>query len=253
MVESTKTKSRGWQGAVLKLLGADDYELTVTSNEKVTDEYIRLGFTGGGLLTDRPVHPTMWVRIWFENKHGKLHQRAYTLVDPDPSDDSFYLEFAIHDGAATRWALSAEPGDTISSTFMGSKFAIPEPAPKGWLIAGDAAALPALNSLLDAISASTDPSVPATVWFEYAHESDKALPLRLRDQDTINWVKRDRDGDALIEAVQGAAFDATGHFGWVALDMKATRAVSGSFKNDYKLGKTGVKAQAYWRANAPES
>lgn len=252
MVE-TKSKSRGWQGAVLKLLGADDYELTVTSNEKVTDEYIRLGFTGGGLLADRPVHPTMWVRIWFENKHGKMHQRGYTLVDPDRATDSFSIEFAIHDGAAARWALAAEPGDTIGATFMGSKFAIPEPAPAGWLIAGDPAALPAINSLLDAISASANPSAPATVWFEYTHESDKTLPLRLRDQDTINWIHRGSDGDAIADAVKDAAFDATGHFGWVALDMKATRAVSASFKNDYKLPKTAVKAQAYWRANGPES
>lgn len=251
MAEQTKSKSRGWQGAVLKLMGADDYELTVTSNEPVTDDYIRLGFTGGGLLADRPVHPTMWLRIWFENKHGKLHQRAYTLVDPDPATDSFSLEFAIHDGAATRWALSARPGDTISSTFMGSKFTIPDPAPTGWLIAGDTAALPAINSLLDAISASSNPSAPATIWFEYVHESDTSLPLRLRDQDTINWVKR--DGTALTDAVRDAAFDATDHFGFVALDMKSTRAVSGLFKNDYKLGKVNVKAQAYWRENGPAS
>ncbi|MXP21996.1 siderophore-interacting protein [Gordonia sp. HNM0687] len=251
MVEQTKSKSRGWQGAVLKMLGADDYEFTVTSNEPVTDQYIRLGVTGGGLLTDRPVNPAMWVRIWFENKHGKLHQRAYTLVDPDPASDSFFLEFALHDGAATRWAQAARPGDTISSTFMGSKFTFPDPAPQGWLIAGDAAALPAINSLLDAISASSNPSAAATVWFEYAHDSDKALPLRLRDQDTVNWIRR--DGPALSDAVRDAAFDATGHFGFVALDMKSTRAVSASFKNDYQLGKANVKAQAYWRENGPES
>ncbi|MEE4022159.1 siderophore-interacting protein [Gordonia sp. PKS22-38] len=251
MAEQTKTKSRGWQGAVLKLLGADDYEITVTSNEPVTDHYIRLGFTGGGLLTERPVHPTMWIRIWFENKHGKLHQRAYTLVDPDPATDSFFLEFAIHDGAAARWAQAARPGDTISSTFMGSKFAIPDPAPKGWLLAGDIAALPAINSLLDGISGSANPSAPATVWLEYVHESDTTLPLRLRDQDTINWIKR--DGPALSDAVRDAAFDATNHFGFVALDMKSTRAVAASFKNDYKLGKSDVKSQAYWRENGPES
>ncbi|MGV9709306.1 siderophore-interacting protein [Gordonia sp. NPDC003424] len=250
---STKPKGRGIQGVIMKLWGADDYEFTVTSTEQITDEYIRLGFTGGGLLADRPVHPTMWVRLWFENKQGKLHQRGYTLVDPDPVTDSFAIEFAIHEGAATRWALAAQPGDTIGASFLGSKFAIPEPAPKGWIIVGDPAALPAINSLLDAISESPDSDAPATVWFEYDHESDKTLPIRLRDNDTINWVRRERDGAGLVEAVQAAAFDADDHFGWVALDGKSTRAVTASFRNDYRLPKTGIKSQAYWRAGVEVS
>ena len=51
-----------------------------------------LGFTGGGLLQKIPVHPTMWVRGWFESG-GSLHQRGYTLVDPDPESDTFDIEF----------------------------------------------------------------------------------------------------------------------------------------------------------------
>ncbi len=248
----TKAASRGWQGAVLKLFGADDYELTVTGSERVTDEFLRIGFTGGGLLTDRPLHPTMWLRLWFENKHGKLHQRGYTLVDPDPATDSFWIEFAMHDGAATRWARDVRPGDTIGASFLGSKFAIPEPAPSGWLIAGDTAALPAINSLLDEIS-STGHGAPATIWLEYTHDSDRSLPIRLRDHDTIAWVRRERDGAALVEAVRAAAVDATGQFGWVALDTKSTRAVVASFRNDYGLTKKAVKSQAYWVPNASPS
>lgn len=38
----------------------------------------------GGMLAATGVHPTMWVRLWFDNA-GKPHQRAYTLVDPDPA------------------------------------------------------------------------------------------------------------------------------------------------------------------------
>lgn len=254
MTESaTKAKGRGIQGVIMKLWGADDYEFTVTGSEKVTDDYLRLGFTGGGLLDDRPVHPTMWVRLWLEDRNGKLHQRGYTLVDPDPATDSFAIEFAIHEGAATRWALNARPGDTVGASFLGSRFAIPDPAPAGWILVGDAASLPAINSLLDAISASASADTPATVWFEYAHESDKSLPIRLRDHDTINWVERGADGRALVDAIRVAAFDATGHFGWVALDTASTRAVTASFKNDYGLDKKAIKSQAYWRENAPAS
>ncbi|GAC70642.1 siderophore-interacting protein [Gordonia soli] len=242
---STKTPGRGWQGAVLKLFGADDFELTVTRSEVVTDHYLRIGFSGGGLLSAKPVHPTLWVRLWFESD-GKLHQRGYTLVDADPATDTFDIEFAIHDGAAARWAQGAQVGDTINATVMGSKFEFPEPAPAGWLLAGDTASLPAINSLLDAISASSTPTVPVTIWFEYQHESDKTLPLRTRDGDTVHWVAREREGTALVDAVRSAAFDAGDHFGWVALDSKSTRAVASIFKGDYKIGRKSVKSQAYW-------
>ncbi|MFT4125886.1 MAG: siderophore-interacting protein [Gordonia sp. (in: high G+C Gram-positive bacteria)] len=246
---STKAPSRGWQGVVLKLWGADDYELTVTSTERITDHYLRLGFTGGGLLADKPVHPTMWVRLWFESR-GKAHQRGYTLSDPDPAADTFFIEFAVHDGAAARWAQHARPGDTIGATFMGSKFGIPEPAPAGWLIAGDPAALPAINSLLDALGPD---GAPATIWFEYTHDDDKTLPLRSRECDTVNWIRRERDGSALVDAVRAAAAPSPDHFGWVALDTASTRAVAAVLRTEYGLGKKGVKAQAYWVPDADPS
>ncbi len=122
-------------GALLKVLGGDDFELTVTRTEVVTDHYVRLGFTGGGLLKKRPLHPTMWIRMWFDDA-GRLHQRGYTLVDADPAADTFDIEFAIHDGIAARWAQQARVGDTITVTVMGSKFAMPEGV-EGWIMAGD--------------------------------------------------------------------------------------------------------------------
>ena len=118
--------SRGWQGAVLKLLRAGDYRLTVTGRCEISQHYLRLSFDGGGLLTDRPLHPTMWIRMWFADG-DKLHQRGYTLVDPDPAADTVDIEFALHDGVASRWAQEAQPGDTIDATVLGSNLTLPEP------------------------------------------------------------------------------------------------------------------------------
>ncbi|GAA4755868.1 siderophore-interacting protein [Gordonia alkaliphila] len=245
----TETKGRGWQGAVMKLMGADDFEITVTGTEVVTDHYLRLSFTGGGLLARIPVHPTMWVRAWFSS-NGSLHQRGYTLVDPDPANDTFDIEFALHDGTAADWARTAHPGDTLSVTVMGSDFAIGEPAPSGWLIAADTASLPAVNSLLDALTAAGDPA-PAHIWLEYQHPSDRDLPVHLRPVDRIDWIAREHDGGTLVETVRAGAFDAAGQRGWVALDSKSTRAVTGILRNDYRLGRKGVKAMAYWKVGKP--
>ena len=101
-----KTPSRGFQGAVLKLLRAGEYQLTVTGRRELSAHYLRLSFQAGSLLTDRPLHPTMWIRMWFA-EGDKLHQRGYTLVDPDPEADTVDTEFAMHDGVASRWGRAA--------------------------------------------------------------------------------------------------------------------------------------------------
>ncbi len=232
--------SRGWQGAVLKLLRAGDYRLTVTGRREISQHYLRLSFDGGGLLTDRPLHPTMWIRMWFADG-DKLHQRGYTLVDPDPAADTVDIEFALHDGVASRWAQEAQPGDTIDATVLGSNLTLPEPRPAGYVIVGDTASLPAISSLLDAIG-----DAPARVFLEAGHDDDKDLPVA-RSAD-ITWVDRKNAGEALVEAVSSSAFDASDHFGWVACDNRTTRAVARIFREDYKIPRKSVKAQAYWVA-----
>ena len=75
--------SRGFSGALVKLWRGGDYEMTVTGRTEITPNYLRLHFTAKKLLTERAIHPTMWVRGWFPDG-AKSHQRGYTLVNPDP-------------------------------------------------------------------------------------------------------------------------------------------------------------------------
>ena len=234
--------SRGWQGAVLKLFRADDYELPVTGREQITEHYLRLNFSAGGLLADRPIHPTMWVRMWFPDG-AKLHQRGYTLVNADPGNDAVDIELALHDGIASRWACAARPGDTIGATVLGSNFTLPVPQPAGYLIVGDTASLPAINTLLDAIG-----DTPAKVFLGAGHDDDPILPVA-RDADVV-WIDRGESGAALVDAVSAAAYDAEDHFGWVATDNRTTRAVAKVLREDYRIPRTSIKAQAYWAEGA---
>jgi NADPH-dependent ferric siderophore reductase len=86
--------------------------------------------------------------------------RGYTLVDPEPVADTVDIEFAPHDGLASRWAKQAQPGDIIEVTLLGTNFALPEPRPAGYVIVGDTASLPAVNTLLNAIGDAPGPGVP---------------------------------------------------------------------------------------------
>ena len=231
--------SRGWQGAVLKLMRAGDYRLTVTGRREISPSYLRLSFNAGGMLADHPVHPTMWIRIWFADGH----QRGYTLVDPDPEADAFDIEFALHEGCASDWARAAQPGDTVEATVLGSKFAIPDPRPNGYVIVGDTASLPAINSLLQEIG-----DAPARVFLQACCDDDKRLPVARPPKIDLTWVDHRDDCDSLLEAVRSAAFDAGDHFGWVACNTKTTRSVAKALREDFGIPKKSIKAQAYWLA-----
>lgn len=237
---SDRKPSRGWNGAVLKLLRAGDYQLTLTGRREITPHFLRLSFAAGGMLADRPLHPKMWIRMWFADGE-KQHQRGYTLVNPDPQADTVDIDFALHDGIASRWAQNAQPGDTIEVTVLGSNFTLPEPPPAGYVIVGDTASLPAINSLLDAIG-----DTPARVFLEAGHDDDKELPVA-RSAGVV-WVDRKNAGEALVQAVSASAFDAADHFGWVACDNRTTRAVAKVFREEYSIPRKSIKAQAYWVA-----
>ncbi|OQD56020.1 NADPH-dependent ferric siderophore reductase [Streptomyces phaeoluteigriseus] len=233
-------QGRGWEGAVLKLMRAKDFTLTVTGAEQVTPEYRRLHLTDGGLLAATGVHPTMWVRLWFTNA-GKPHQRAYTLVDPDPAAGTFSLEFALHEGAASDWARAAKPGDTIEATVQGTGFAEPAPAPSHILAIGDPASLPAINSLLDALD-----SAPATIWFEGGGDD---LPFRT---DPARHDLRRTPRTELIDRVRTelpALLAATADpYVWIACDTRTTRALSAYVRKDLAVPKERTHALGYWRA-----
>ncbi|MEV5437203.1 siderophore-interacting protein [Streptomyces sp. NPDC052682] len=235
-------QGRGWEGAVLRLLRAKDFTCTVTDAEDVTPHYRRLRLTDGGMLAATGVHPTMWVRLWFDNA-GRPHQRAYTLVDPDPATGTFALEFALHEGCASDWARAAKPGDTIEATVQGTGFAHPSPAPSHVFVVGDPASLPAINSLLGALAPA-----PATVWFE---GDPDGLPFATDpDRHEVRAVPR-QDSRLLTEvraALPGLLAGTPDPYVWIACDTATTRALS-SYVRELGVPKQRTHALGYWRAD----
>ncbi|MER6671966.1 siderophore-interacting protein [Streptomyces sp. NPDC000983] len=232
-------QGHGWQGTVLKLMGAKDFELTVTGAEDVSSAYRRLHLTDGGLLTATGVHPTMWVRLWFDNG-GKPHQRAYTLVDPDPEAGTFSLEFALHEGCASDWARAAKAGHTIEATVQGTGFQRPRPEPTHVFAMADPASLPALNSLLDELG-----SVPATIWFE---GDPDGLPYRGDpSRHELRRVARHQLADAVRADLPGPLADTEHPYVWIACDTLTTRTLSTYARKELGVAKERMHALGYWR------
>ncbi|MFC4061904.1 siderophore-interacting protein [Planomonospora corallina] len=231
-----------WEALVLRALGGRNFRLTVLETEPVGGRYHRLRVDDGGLLDACGVHPTMWVRLWFDDG-GRPHQRAYTLVDPDPETGRFSLEFALHDGCAARWATAAAAGDTIEATVQGTGFTWPDPAPEHLYAAGDAASLPAINSLLDSA-----PDVAATIWLEYAHDDERALPVRAREHHTVTWLPRQDDGRLLVDTVRAGVPAAPAAYYWIACEAASTRALTKHLRRELGVGKDRISSLAYWSA-----
>ncbi|KOG31625.1 siderophore-interacting protein [Streptomyces resistomycificus] len=236
-------QGHGWEGAVLRLLRAKDFVFTVTGGEDVTEDYRRVHLTDGGMLAATGVHPTMWVRLWFDNA-GRPHQRAYTLVDPDPAAGTFTLEFALHEGRASDWARTAKPGDTIEATVHGTDFQQPTPDPSHVFAIGDPASLPALNSLLDALAPA-----PATVWFE---STDDGLPFRTDPaRHDVRPVPRRDSGAHLVAEVKAALPDlleaCPEPYVWIACDTATTRTLAAYVRKELGLPRQRIHALGYWR------
>ncbi|MBC2902781.1 siderophore-interacting protein [Streptomyces cupreus] len=231
-------QGHGWQGTVLKLMGAKDFEFTVTGAEDVSPDYRRLHLTDGGMLAATGVHPTMWVRLWFDNG-GKPHQRAYTLVDPDTEAGTFSLEFALHEGVASDWARAAKAGSTIEATVQGTGFQRPRPEPSHVFAMADPASLPALNSLLEELG-----SAPATVWFEGKLDG---LPFR-GDTADVRTVPRHGLVDAVRADLPDLLKGAGQPYVWIACDTTTTRNLSTYVRRELGVAKDRTHALGYWRA-----
>ena len=142
--------------------------------------------------------------------------------------------------AGNLFRFGFSPRSVTQATVLGSKFAIPDPPPSGYVIVGDTASLPAINSLLQSIG-----DAPARDFLQACCDDDKCLPVARPD---VTWVDHKEDCDSLLEAVRSAAFDAGDHFGWVACNTRTTRSVAKALREDFGIPKKSIKAQAYWMA-----
>ncbi|WP_131822517.1 siderophore-interacting protein, partial [Mycobacteroides chelonae] len=108
---------RGFQGAVLRGLGARDHVATVVDTSQVAPNCVRLTMSAPTLFEDLLHTPAEWLRFWFPDPEGGAteHQRAYTIVSTDAQAGEFAIDVVIHEpaGPACRWAGAAQPGMTI--------------------------------------------------------------------------------------------------------------------------------------------
>jgi NADPH-dependent ferric siderophore reductase len=109
-------------------------------------------------------------------------------------------------------------------------------------VIGDAASLPAINSLL-----AVAPKLPATIWFETTHDLDDELPFRI---DPAHHELRKVPRPAMVENVKAELKNeiSPDTFVWIACDTATTRALTSYVLKDLAVPKHRVKSLGYWKA-----
>lgn len=231
-----------WRGSVGK-----NFICTVTGTTPITNTFHRVHLHSPELLQAVGSHPTMWARFWFL-QDTKAHQRAFTLINAQPSEGTFDIDVHLHGGITGEWARTALPGSFIDANPQGTGFAAPRASTTHMHLVGDAASIPAIRSILDAF-----PHLPASLWLEQQDDSELDIPLHTRTHDAVVRIERG-DGTPFSSAVREGLFKRRSERGlenqwfWLGCEASANRTLLVHLRGELGVPLSSIAAMAYWKA-----
>ncbi|MFN6998203.1 MAG: siderophore-interacting protein, partial [Aquincola tertiaricarbonis] len=151
------------------------------------------------------------------------------------------IEFALHGhGPAAAWAAQAAPG--MAATIGGPRGSMVVPTDYDWhLLAGDAAALPAIHRRLEELPAGTRAIVRLQV------EAGDRRALHSAAALDLQWLD---SPEALLQSLQALALPAGEGFAWAGGEATLMARVRDLLLRDKGHPKEAARISAYWRAGA---
>jgi NADPH-dependent ferric siderophore reductase len=173
--------------------------------------------------------------------------RTYTPRRFDPETKSLVVDFVLHgEGPASTWAAQAKPGQQLVIWGPGRGYEIDTTA-DWYVLAGDDAALPAIETLLEAIPSATH----VNVFLEVVSPAEQRV---LPGNADVRWFARGSDpkdaGSALLEAF--AEFTWPGGNGrvYIGCEADAMRRIRREVIASSELAPERVVGRGYWRIGA---
>ncbi len=204
------------------------------------DDHVKLFFPAD----DGPL-PTPVVAgngLAFPDGQPRPEGRDFTPRRWDSARRELTIDFGLHGrGPATRWAVSAAPGDIIgaggprASSVVSDTFA--------WnLLVGDETALPAIARRLEELT----PDVRALAVIQIEDDQDR-VPFDAPASAAVYWVRRRGDGpiDAYVAGLELPPGDG---FAWVAGEGGMARRIRRHLIDERRMNPGSIKASAYWSA-----
>lgn len=187
-----------------------------------------------------------WVKVFEPQGEG----RAYTIRRTDRAAGTLELDFVLHGdqgpaGPVSTWAEGARVGDVvqIAGPRQGG-FACP--AATQWvLLAGDATALPAIQS----IARSLPQGMAAKAYVEVA-SPEEAQPMESAAPLRTHWIMADtaQPGLALQHALMFRPLPPGPGYAWLAGESGAVRALRDHLQTHWGAERLQVSAKGYWKA-----
>ncbi len=239
------------------------HPVEVRRTAPLTPHLVRVTLTGANLDRLVPELPAASVRIllpsgpgeplvrptWRGNEFllpdgSRPVIRTYTPRRIDVDAAELDVDIVIHqEGAASAWALTAQPGDPAAVSGPGRGYAA-DPGAARFVLAGDETAIPAIGQLLEVL-----PDGPAVdVVVELARPGAR-VDLPPRPRTTVAW--RDLPsgappGDALVAAVAAVELDPQDRL-WVAGEAAAVQRIRKHLFGERGFDRSHAVVRGYWK------
>lgn len=219
------------------------------------DQYVKVFFPLPG--QEAPVLPETgsdvmsWYRTYLAMPDDvRPPMRTYTVRAHRPEAAEIDVDFVLHgdSGPASAWASRVAPGDRVTFTGPYGLYALPESC--DWqLLVGDETALPAIGAIIEQLP----PGARASVYVELADRADRQA-FETRGAVEIHWVLRGSRplGEALLEALRGAAFPGGTPYAWVSGEAGVVKSVRRHLVREREVGKRLICFTGYWRQGMSE-
>jgi NADPH-dependent ferric siderophore reductase len=238
---------------------------TVSDVELVTPHLLRLTFNGGELAGWTTRGPAEHLRLFFpapgeqrpvmpeRDADGRPLEgqprpisRVYTPREWRPETNELLIEFAMHDageGPGTLWARGAKPGDEVVISGPSGAYNL-DPAADWYVIAGDHAGLPAVETVLEALPAGAQTLV-------YIEVPDASEEIELHSPAAVRtvWLHTGADvpGQGLAAAMRAAGLPQGNGRIFVACEAAAMRDIRRHLLHERKLPRESVHTHGYWQ------
>ncbi|HEU5099402.1 MAG TPA: siderophore-interacting protein [Roseiflexaceae bacterium] len=231
----------------------------VTRVEQLSPRMVRVTFTGDDLGAFAWNGPAAHIKLIFPEDGQdeppmpqpdgprSTRMRTYTPRRFDPAVPELDVEFVLHgDGPASAWAAQAKEGQALILAGPGPNYQI-DPDADWFLLAGDDAALPAIETILDALPAQAR----VRVLLEVADEHERR-PLSTAAQLYITWLHRGADqvDAALEEAVRALQLPAGNGRIYVGCEAAAMRRIRKHLLQERGLNPAAIVTRGYWKLGA---
>jgi NADPH-dependent ferric siderophore reductase len=222
---------------------------------------VRVTFTGDDLGTFAWNGPAAHIKLIFPDEGQteppmpqpdgprSTRMRTYTPRRFDPTVPELDVDFVLHgDGPASAWAAQAKPGQALILAGPGPNYQI-DPDADWFVLAGDDAALPAIETIQDALPAEAR----VHVLLEVADEHEQR-PLATAAQLDITWLHRGAHAAqadmALEEAVCTMQLSAGKGRIYVGCEAAAMRRIRKHLLHERGLDPATIVTRGYWKLGA---